>query len=261
MTSSAAGSPPATRRTRQRQATLAEIKSLARQQLAEHGTGAVNLRAIARQMGTASSALYRYFPSHDDLITALCVDAYEAGADAMAAARDQLPPADHAGRWQAVCVAFRLWALSNRADFALIAGTPIPGYRAAQEATGPAAARFMGIPGSVYIAAVAAGAADPGRTQMPADPPTGPLLRDLLSRTGYAPSAQVAAIVITAWASVRGYLGLEIFGSLTQNFPDTDILYQAHIRTIMTGMGFREARGAGQPVDEKGTTAGRLPGQ
>ena len=248
MTTSAAGSPPATRRTRQRQATIAEIKSLARQQLDEHGTGAVNLRAIARQMGTASSALYRYFPSHDDLISALCIDAYEAGADAMAAARDQVPPADHAGRWKAVCVAFRLWALANRADFALIAGTPVPGYRAPQEATGPAAARHSGIPGGIYIAAVQAGAADPGRTQMPADLATGPLLRDLLSRAGFAPSAQVAAIVASAWASVRGYLALEIFGSLTQNFPDTDTLYQAHIRTIMTGMGFGDAAAGPEPV-------------
>ena len=49
-----ATSLPATRRTRQRQATVAEIKALARRQLAEHGTGAVNLRAIAREMGTAS---------------------------------------------------------------------------------------------------------------------------------------------------------------------------------------------------------------
>jgi AcrR family transcriptional regulator len=238
MSTSAAGSPPATRRTRQREATLAEIKSLARQQLAEQGTGAVNLRAIARQMGTASSALYRYFPSHDDLISALCADAYEAGAKAMAAARDQVPPADHAGRWQAVCDAFRQWALANRAGFALIAGTPIPGYRAPWEATGPAAARHSGVPGGVYIAAVQAGAADPGRTQMPSDLAVGPLLRDLLSRAGHASSAQVAAIFSNAWASVRGFLAMEIFGSLPQNFPDTDTLYQAHIRTIMTGMGF-----------------------
>jgi len=245
MTTSAVGSPPATRRARQRQATLGEIKSLARQQLAEHGTGAVNLRAIARQMGTASSALYRYFPSHGDLITALCADAYDAGAEAMAAARDQVPPADHAGRWRAVCGAFRLWALANRADFALIAGTPVPRYRAPWEATGPAAARHSAIPGGVYIAAVKAGAADPGRTQMPSDLPTGPLLRDLLSRAGLAPSSQVVAIVASAWASVRGYLAMEIFGSLPQILPDTDTLYQAHISTIMTGMGFGATRETG----------------
>jgi AcrR family transcriptional regulator len=76
---------PATRRSRQRQATVAGIKTLARAQLAEHGAGAVSLRAIAREMGTASSALFRYFPAHDDLISVLLADAYTALADALAA--------------------------------------------------------------------------------------------------------------------------------------------------------------------------------
>lgn len=238
MTSPDAAAPGSTRRARQRQATLDEIKTLARQQLAEHGTGAVNLRAIARQMGTTSSALYRYFASHDDLISALCVDAFAAAADAMTAARDEVPPADHAGRFRAVCHAFRQWALANRADFALIAGTPVPGYRASRDATGPAAARFSGTPGGVYIAAVQAGAANPGGTLVPSDMAAGPLLLDMLGRAGLGPSAQVAAIVSNAWASVRGFLSMEIFGSLSESFVDLDVLYQAHIRTIMAGMGF-----------------------
>lgn len=239
MTTSAAGRAPATRRARQREATLAEIKSLAREQLAEQGTGAVNLRAIARHMGTASSALYRYFPSHDDLISALCADAYEAGADVMADARDMVPPEDHAARFQAVCLGVRQWALANRADFALIAGTPIPGYRAPWDATGPAASRFSSIPATVYIAAVEAGAADPGRTQMPSGLQTGPLLEDLANRVGLAvPSSQTVAIVTSAWASIRGFLGMEIFGSLQQTINDTETLYRAHIRTVMVGMGY-----------------------
>src|SRR6266849_10292450 len=77
-------SPPATRRSRQRQATVAEIKALARAQLAAGGAGAVNLRAIAREMGTTSSALFRYFPSYNDLISVLLADAYHAHADALA---------------------------------------------------------------------------------------------------------------------------------------------------------------------------------
>jgi len=239
MTTSAAGPAPATRRARQREATLTEIKSLAREQLAEEGTGAVNLRAIARHMGTASSALYRYFPSHEDLISALCADAYDAGAAAMAAARDGVPAADHAGRFQAVCYAVRQWALGNRADFALIAGTPIPGYRAPWDATGPAAARYSSIPAMLYIAAVQAGAADPGRSQMPPDLKAGPLLEDLVNRVGLAvPSGQIVAIMGGAWASIRGFLGMEIFGSLQQTVDDTDALYRGHIRTVMAGMGY-----------------------
>jgi len=233
-----AASPPATRRARQRQATVAEIKALARRQLAEHGTGAVSLRAIAREMGTASSALYRYFASHDELISALCADAYDAVADAMAAARDAVPAGEHARRWRALCDAYRRWSLDNPADFALIFGTPVPGYSASGPATGPAASRFTAIPLDVFAAAVAAGAADPARTQIPADLPAGPLLQDLLGRARLSGASHLAAIAIDAWASILGYLITEIFGSLHQLITDPDRLWDAHLRTVMAGMGF-----------------------
>jgi AcrR family transcriptional regulator len=249
-TSAAASGPPATRRSRQRRATVAEIKALARRQLAEHGTGAVNLRAIAREMGTASSALYRYFPSHDELISALCADAYDSVADAMTAARDAMPPGDHAGRWRAVCDAYRRWSLDNPADFALIFGTPVPGYRASGQATGPAASRFTAVPLEVFAVAVAAGAADPARTQMPPDLPAGDLLRDLLGRGRLSRASHLAAIAINAWASVLGYLVTEIFGSLPRLITDPGRLWDAHLRTVMLGMGFDPALigGPGRPA-------------
>ena len=87
MRPSTATSPAPTRRARQRAAAIGEIKALARRQLAEQGPGALSLRAIAREMGTASSALYRYFPSQGDLVTALCVEAYDSLARALTAAR------------------------------------------------------------------------------------------------------------------------------------------------------------------------------
>jgi AcrR family transcriptional regulator len=237
----APASAPATRRARQRQATVAEIKALARRQLAEHGTGAVSLRAIAREMGTASSALYRYFASHDELISALCADAYDAVADAMAAARDDVPAGEHARRWRALCDAYRRWSLGNPADFALIFGTPVPGYRAPGPATGPAASRFAAVPLEVFTAAVAAGAADPARTQLPPDLPAGVLLQDLLGRGRLSGASHLAAITITAWASILGYLVAEIFGSLPQLITDPGRLWDAHLRTVMLGMGFNPA--------------------
>jgi len=237
----ASSAPPLSRRDERRLATIAEIKAIARRQLAEHGTGAVNLRAIAREMGTAPSALYRYFASHDELISALCADAYDAVADAMAAARDAVPAGEHARRWRAVCDAYRRWSLDNPADFALIFGTPVPGYRAPGPATGPAASRFIAVPLDVFAAAVAAGAADPARTQIPSYLPAGALLHDLLGRGQLSGASHLAAIAITAWASILGYLTAEIFGSLHQLITDPARLWDAHLRTVMLGMGFSPA--------------------
>ena len=242
------GASRPTRREQRRRDTLSEIKTLARHQLAQQGPGAVSLRAIARQMGTAPSALYRYFASYDELITALCVEAYDNVADAVTAAvantdntdgGDGEAPADHARRWWALGLAYRRWSLDNPGDFALIFGTPIPGYQAPEEVTGPAATRLLAVPLRVYAASVQAGVADLDRTQIPPTLDLGGLARGLLAHidTEYPP--RMALVVLNAWASLLGYLITEIFGSLTHLVADSDQLYRAHLRTVMLGMGYQ----------------------
>lgn len=226
------------RRARLRAAMVDDIKAVARRQLAEQGPGAVSLRGIAKEIGTASSALFRYFPTYNDLITALVVEAYDSLTDAMAAGRDAAGPGDHAERWYAICLAYRRWSLANPSEFALLHGTPIPGYDAPPGATGPAAGRFAGVGIGAFAAAVEAGAADPGRTQVPAGLRLGERWSDLLRgpACGYEP--RVAGIVLNAWASLQGFLVAEVLGNLAVLIDDTDSLYRAHVRTVMLGMGF-----------------------
>ncbi len=173
-------------------------------------------------MGTASSALYRYFASYEELIGALCVDAYNACADALTAARDAQPPDDHAGRWWAICQAYRRWSLEHPADFALIFGTPVPGYQASTDVTGTAAGRLIAVPLQVFAAAVQSRAANPDRTQVPRTLQLGPLLRDLLESASADYPPRLAGIALSAWASVLGYLVAEIFGSLLRLVGDSD---------------------------------------
>jgi AcrR family transcriptional regulator len=115
---------PPTRRERLRAATTSEIKQIARQQMAQKGAAALSLRAIAREMGMTSPALYRYFASRDDLVTALIVDAYNSLADALEAARHGCPPTDHKQRLLEMGLAYRNWAISHAQDYTLIFGTP-----------------------------------------------------------------------------------------------------------------------------------------
>ena len=242
-----AGSPAPTRRARLRAETTGEILELARRQLAEHGPGGLSLRAIARQMGTASSALYRYFPSQGELVTVLSVEAYDSLAAVLAAARDARPAGDHAGRWLALCHAFRRWSLDHRADFALIFGTPLPGYHAAEDATAAAAGRSVRVAVEVYAAAVQAGAADTAWAQVPSGLRTGALWDALAGDIAAASEPVLAGVVLSAWASLLGFLVAEIFGSLTELITDTGLLYQAHVRTVMLGMGYQPAL-TGQPA-------------
>ena len=233
--------PAPSRRARLRADMIDQIKTVARQQLAEQGPGGISLRGIAREIGTASSALFRYFPSHNDLITALVVDAYDSLADAVTAAANVKPSGDHAGRWLAIGQAYRHWSLGDTPAFALTHGTPLPGYQAPAEITGPPAGRALEVPLRAYADAVHDSAADPGRSTVPESMGTGPLLPSLLGDRASAYEPRLAAIVLGARASMAGYLTAEIFGSLASLVTDTDALYCAHIVSQMLDMGYDPA--------------------
>ncbi len=230
--------PELTRRKRLREGMVDEIKTRAQQQLVEGGPGAVSLRAIARDMGTASSALFRYFPTYNDLITALVVDALDSLGDALTAARDSQPDSDHAARMFAIGLGYRSWAIAHPSEFALTHGTPIPGYEAPPEITGPPAARALWVPTDAYLRAVTDGAADPARTPVPANLTASPALTGLLGESMATVDPQVLGVVLNARASMMGYLIAEIFGRLSDLIAGPDDLYRAHLRTIMLGMGF-----------------------
>ncbi len=198
-------------RARARDEITAEIKEAARRQLAGQGAARLSLRAVARELGMVSSAVYRYFPSRDELLTALIVDAYDAlGARAEAASAEAAgggPPA----RWLAVCRAVRRWALAHPHEYALLYGSPVPGYAAPQDTTGPASRVGLAM-ARVLADAYAAGSLTP-----PADGPTAPsaVLRDaeeLADRLGvHLPGAVITALV-AAWAELFGLVGFEVFG-------------------------------------------------
>ena len=102
-----------------------------------------------------SSAVYRYFPSRDDLLTRLIIDGYDAlGAAAEAADRPGEAPRE---RWLAVCRAVRAWALAHPHEYALLYGSPVPGYTAPQD-TVPAASRVGVVLGRILGDAARAGA-------------------------------------------------------------------------------------------------------
>src|ERR687884_2050560 len=82
-----------------------EITEAARRHLTTDGAAGLSLRAVARELGMASSAVYRYFPSRDDLLTALIVDAYDALGAATEEAEEAAPRADLRSRLHAACAA------------------------------------------------------------------------------------------------------------------------------------------------------------
>ncbi|MFJ6466832.1 TetR/AcrR family transcriptional regulator [Streptomyces sp. NPDC091387] len=203
-------------RERARVEVTAAIKDEARRQLAAEGAAKLSLRAVARELGMVSSALYRYFPSRDELLTALIVDAYDAvGEAAESAGRAGVPGpserAAHLARWVAVACAVRGWALAHPHEYALIYGSPVPGYTAPQATVGPASRV-----GRVLIAVVE----DAHREAGLALPPLAAELRPEAERLAadLAPGLppEVAVSIVAAWAQLFGLVSFEVFGQFNR---------------------------------------------
>src|ERR1700744_2080553 len=131
--------PRRTARERVRAEITREITDTARAHLAADGAATLSLRAVARDLGMVSSAVYRYFASRDDLLTALIIDGYNAIGAAVEAADAACDRADHLGRWRAAGRAARPWAVAHPHEYALIYGSPVPGYEAPADTIAPAA--------------------------------------------------------------------------------------------------------------------------
>jgi AcrR family transcriptional regulator len=200
-------------RERARREVTAAIKGEARRRIAAEGTAKLSLRAVARELGMASSALYRYFPSRDELLTALIVDAYDALGEAAEAALAAGPPDAPAERWTAVCRAVRDWALAHPHEFALIHGTPVPGYSAPGTTTEPGTR----VPRALLTVAVDAGRAGLLRATPGGPPPERMRAEAEALSAEFAPElpAAVMAAVVAGWAQLIGLVAFEVFGQFT----------------------------------------------
>ncbi|NYD36468.1 TetR/AcrR family transcriptional regulator [Actinomycetospora corticicola] len=203
-------------RQEQRAETTERILAAARAQLAEVGAAALSLRAVTREVGMVSSAVYRYFPSRDELLTALIIEAYDAVGQAAEDADEGGTPLE---RWLAVWRAVRGWAREHAAQYALIYGSPVPGYAAPVD-TLPAAGRVATVLARIAIEA-AGPVAEPGPAVRNA------LVPDLLP--GLSP--ELAPAAIAAFTQLFGTVGFELFGQYENVVVDRDAFFDHVART------------------------------
>ncbi|RLV56183.1 TetR/AcrR family transcriptional regulator [Aeromicrobium phragmitis] len=198
-----------TPRERAREQTMRDILRLGREHLAAVGPAQLSLRAIARDLGIVSSAIYRYVASRDELLTLLIVDAYDELGDAVdeAIARAGAEPREQffaAGR------AVRRWALTEPARYALVFGTPVPGYEAPGERTTEPGTRVIVALLAILERAARAGVLEPRPYEV-----DGALAPDLaVIREEYALDLSDAALVAATvvWTGLFGAVSFEVFG-------------------------------------------------
>ncbi|MFW0871629.1 TetR/AcrR family transcriptional regulator [Rhodococcoides corynebacterioides] len=209
-----------TAREKARDELTAEILASARRQLAEVGPAALSLRAVARDIGKVSSAVYRYVASRDDLLTALIVQCYdELGAAVEAADRAEESPRT---RWRAACAAIRDWSDAHPHEYALLYGSPVPGYVAPRDTVGPATRPTAVLVRIVVADRLTRSPSAAGRRTALYEP-----VRTFVRETIGEASAAVLdddliERTLSAWITVFGAVSFERFGHLVGVTADTD---------------------------------------
>lgn len=208
--------------------TTAAILAAARREIAEHGGGGLSMRAVAREVGMVSSAVYRYYPTREALLTAMILESYRGLAAALGEVRARRPDL----RWTALGGALRDWARERPHEFQLIYGTPVPGYVAPAE-TVPAAAAvatpFLEVAGSAEVTPFA----DPR------------LVGQMSEVTAAAEvTGAAAAAVIAELAALVGMVTLELGGHLVGSADPADRLFAALLRRQVDTLGLAGQAGA-----------------
>jgi AcrR family transcriptional regulator len=212
---------PAGARARAHAEVRASILATASAHLADRGASELSLRAVARDLGMVSSAMYRYFSSRDELLTALIVEAYDSlgeHAETAVAASAGLPPVE---RWVISAAAIRDWAFANPHDYALLYGTPIPGYAAPDDTVVPGT-RVSRALVSIVRDAATDGLLDrppPGTSVSATTAESFEALRNELGLGDVGDDTLLALLL--AWTQLFGLLTFELFGQ-TRNFVHDD---------------------------------------
>ena len=232
---------PPTPRERARTQTIADIVRIGREHLALHGAAALSLRAVARDLGVVSSAVYRYVENRDELLTLLLIDGYNELGNEVDAAVEALPENDFAGRFIALAKAVRAWAIREPASYALLFGSPVPGYQAPGERTTVPGTRVIYRLVSIFDAAHRAGALDAEATPGVVIPPA--LAKDLVSiRTELnlaVPEASLARGVLV-WTSLFGAVSFEVFGQYgPETFKARDELFEHQLGVLQGVVGLQ----------------------
>jgi AcrR family transcriptional regulator len=207
-----------------------QIIELGRRHLVTEGAAGLSLRAIARDLSMVSSAVYRYVASRDDLLTLLLVDAYSELADAVDRAgatagswRDQLLATAHAARG---------WAIDQPARWALLYGSPVPGYHAPRERTVVPGTRVVGALFGAIGAGIAAG--DIPQSNVAAAQPLSSDFELLRKEFEFGGDDSAVAKCFVLWAALVGAISLEVFGQYgADTLTEPGAVFDTQVRLLI----------------------------
>jgi AcrR family transcriptional regulator len=208
-----------------------DIIEIGRRHLVTEGATGLSVRAIARELGMVSSAVYRYVASRDELLTLLLLDAYTELADAVDRARESTSDS-WTDQVRAIARAARQWAIDQPACWGLLYGSPVPGYHAPAELTVGPGTRVVGALFDVIGTGVAAGGVEVSNVQA-----TQPLSGDFdRIRAEFAFAGDDATVMkcFLLWAALVGAISLEVFGQYgADTLTDATAVFEGEVDLLI----------------------------
>lgn len=210
------------------------IKEKARAHLATDGPN-LSLRAVARDLDIVSSNIYRYFTSRDDLLTALIIDAYASLGEEVETAEAKVPRGQLVNRYLEVGRSTRRWARQHPDEYALVYGSPVPGYVAPRE-TVEQAQRPLLVTMQILREAYERGHIMPLTDRLPK--PVRADVERIAALPGFdgLPPALLAR-GMTTWALLYGTISFELFGRYANAVENLDDYFDHQLRVIMRYLG------------------------
>lgn len=204
-----------------------EILRVGREQLEAVGAAALSLRAVARELGMVSSAIYRYVANRDDLLTRLIDDAYNSLGEAVEADVAATAVNNPARRWVSAALVIRSWAIDHRHEYSLLYGSPVPGYAAPQQTavSGTRATRALITIVADAVQANQLTAGDESRGDISPD-----LSADfdiLRTTVDLEVSDAVVLDVLIAWSQLFGLISFELFNQTRGIVEHHEMLFEA----------------------------------
>ena len=207
------------------------IKGTAWTQIAEFGAPALSLRAIARALKITAPAIYNYFPSRDDLVTALIVDAYNSLGDSQEGALANLSMEGHEARLSALGLAYRQWAVTYPQRYQLIFGTPIPNYHAPDKMTLPVSVRAL-----APLIQVLQSAHEAGNLHVERLATLTPRLQSMLTewqKFEGRSDAEALYLALVIWSRVHGLVMLEIGNHIPLLINEPIEIFNREVKNII----------------------------
>lgn len=222
------------------------VEDAARRLLGKLGANGLSIVAVAEELGVAPDRIAETYAHPHDVLTALIIDAYDASGAAMEEAELDARErrASPGGRLLAAARGLRQWSIANPAEFALIYGSPVPGYDAPPE-TVPPAARTPAVLAGIVRAALEEGALQPPRRPIPGPP----LLRqEAVEVFGGLPPEPFSDLLergIVLWSNLIGLLVFEVFSRTHDSVRDQAAFFDYAIAVAAEHIGLTVPAGDG----------------